>query len=157
MTTCDVGNGAEFFKAIALGGAKREYETVGSAKTVGGVKGKIVKRSGTDGNHSDLPQYAVTSDMYFRQNESGVCQARVYLDHKMTIDFDWSHAHTNKTDGRRFERGVPHCENVFEPILRRRKRHYGIDYRRTSITLSSVSQISVKSPYISSGSTLSGR
>lgn len=110
MTTCDMGNGAEFFKAIALGGAKREYETIGSAKTVGGVKGKIVKRSGTDGNHSNLPQYAVTSDMYFRQNESGVCQARVYLDHKMTIDFDWSHAHTNKTDGRRFERGVVHVQ-----------------------------------------------
>lgn len=28
----------------------------------------------------------------------------------MTIDSDWSHAHTNKTDGRRFERGVVHVQ-----------------------------------------------
>jgi len=107
---CDMGNGAEFFKAIALGGAKCEYEAVGNVKIVSGVKGKIVKRSGTDGSHSNLPQYAVTSDMYFRKNDSGVCQARVYLDHKMTIDFDWSHTHTNKTDGRHFERGVVHVQ-----------------------------------------------
>lgn len=105
-----MGNGAEFFKAIALGGAKCEYETVSSAKIVAGIKGKIVKRSGTNGSHSNLPQYAVSSDMYFRKNDFGVCQARVYLGHKMTIDFDWSHDHTNKTDGRHFERGVVHVQ-----------------------------------------------
>lgn len=34
MMICDMGNGAEFFKAIALGGAKLAYETVGSELTV---------------------------------------------------------------------------------------------------------------------------
>lgn len=111
MMTGDMGNGVEFFKAIASGGAKCEYESVGEAKTVGGVKGKIVKRKDATETHSNLPQYAVTSDMYFRKNDSGVCQGRVYLDHKVTLDFDWSHNHTNNgTDGRHFQKGVVHVQ-----------------------------------------------
>lgn len=111
MTKCDMGNGAEFLKGIALGGAKCEYESVGPAKIVGGVKGKVLKRVGGTETHSNLPYYAATSNMYFRKNHSGVCQGRVYLDHKMCLDFDWSHVHINKTtDGRRFEIGVIHVQ-----------------------------------------------
>ncbi len=102
MTTGDMGNGVEFFKAIASGGAKCEYEAVGQAKIVGGIKGGgIVKRKDATETHSNLPQYAVTSDMYFRKNNAGVCQGRVYLDHKVTLDFDWSHVQIwqQKPDG----------------------------------------------------------
>ncbi len=49
--------------------------------------------------------------MYFRKNNAGVCQGRVYLDHKVTLDFDWSHDHTNNgIDGRHFRRGVVHVQ-----------------------------------------------
>lgn len=106
-----MGNGIRFFNALASGGAVCEYETVGKAKTVGDVKGEIVKRKDSSSAHSNLPQYAVTSDMYFRENHSGVCQGRVYLDHKVTIDFDWSHEHINiGTDGRHFRKGVVHVQ-----------------------------------------------
>ena len=106
-----MGNGVEFFKAIASGGAKCEYEAVGQAKIVGGIKGGIVKRKDATETHSNLPQYAVTSDMYFRKNNAGVCQGRVYLDHKVTLDFDWRHDHTNNgIDGRHFRRGVVHVQ-----------------------------------------------
>ena len=111
MTTGDMGNGVEFFNAIASGGAKCEYEAVGQAKIVGGIKGGIVKRKDATETHSNLPQYAVTSDMYFRKNNAGVCQGRVYLDHKVTLDFDWRHDHTNNgIDGRHFRRGVVHVQ-----------------------------------------------
>lgn len=106
-----MGNGAEFLRGIALGGAKCQYETVGQSKTVGGIKGKILKRIDGSETHSNLPYYAVTSDMYFRKNHEGVCQGRVYLDHKLCIDFDWSHQHVNKgTDGRIFKSGVVHVQ-----------------------------------------------
>jgi len=111
MTECDMGNGAEFLKGIALGGARSEYEAIGPAKTVGGIKGKVLRRAGGSDTHSNLPYYAATSDMYFRRNHSGVCQGRVYLEHKLCIDFDWSHVHVNKgTDGRRFDIGVVHVQ-----------------------------------------------
>lgn len=35
MTTGDMGNGVDFFNAIASGEAKCEYESIGEAKTVG--------------------------------------------------------------------------------------------------------------------------
>ncbi len=111
MTRCDMGNGAEFLRGIALGGAKCEYEVIGASKSVGGIRGKILKRKDSSATHSNLPQYAVTSDMYFRQNVHGVCQGRVYLDHRMCIDFDWSHQHVNNgTDGRVFKPGVVHVQ-----------------------------------------------
>jgi len=74
------------------------------------VKGTIVKRRGSD-THTNLPRYADKCDMYFRQNVNGVCQGRVYVNHKMTIDFDWSHSHTNKSGDRRtFRVGVVHVQ-----------------------------------------------
>lgn len=111
MTKCDMGNGVEFLRGIALGGAKYEYEVIGKSRVVGGIKGEILKRKDSLGTHSNLPQYAVTSNMYFRQNVYGVCQGRVYLEHKICIDFDWSHQHINKgTNGRVFKSGVVHVQ-----------------------------------------------
>jgi len=59
-----MGNGAAFLRGIALGGAQCQYESIGPSKTVGGIKGKILKRIGGSETHSNLPYYAVTSDMY---------------------------------------------------------------------------------------------
>lgn len=103
-----MGNSAEF-----LSGGRRgddsEYVQLGATKFVNGVKGHIVKRRGSE-DHSNLPRYADTSEIYFRKNEKGVCQARVYLNNKMCIDFDWSHNHTNKGDKRNFKAGTIHVQ-----------------------------------------------
>jgi hypothetical protein len=104
-----MGNDAEFLRG-GRRGDNSEYVTVGSAKIVNGIKGKIVKRRGDSDTHSNLPKYAATSDMYFRQNKKGVCQARVYLAHKMCLDFDWSHHHNNEGDGRSFKLGTVHVQ-----------------------------------------------
>lgn len=106
-----MGNGAEFLRGIALGRVKCQYETVGHSKTAGGIRGKLIKRVGGSDSHSSLPYYAVTSNMYFRKNHESVCQGRVYLDHKVCVDFDWSHLHINKGgDGRAFKQGVVHVQ-----------------------------------------------
>jgi hypothetical protein len=57
-----------------------------------------------------LPLYANTSDVYFRQNAKGVCLARVYIGQKTYLDFDWSHTHTNKGNGRHFPVGTVHVQ-----------------------------------------------
>lgn len=109
MICADMGNGADFL-AGARYGDNSEYVSIGPARNINGIRGKIVKRRGDSDTHSNLPKYAATSDMYFRNNENGVCQGRVYLDHKMCIDFDWSHRHTNKGDGRVFKPGTVHVQ-----------------------------------------------
>ena len=57
-----------------------------------------------------MPLYANTSDVYFRQNAKGVCLARVYIGQKTYLDFDWSHTHTNKGNGRHFPVGTVHVQ-----------------------------------------------
>lgn len=74
------------------------------------MKGAIVRRKEDGVFHSNLPQFANTSNIYFRENKNGVCQARVYLDHASFLDFDWSHNHTNKINRRSFERGTVHVQ-----------------------------------------------
>lgn len=103
-----MGNGAEFLSGHKRG-ADSEYISIGPAITIGGIKGRLIMRRGGSATHSNLPEYADTSDMYFRQNKDGVCQARVYLDHKVCLDFDWSHDHKN-SDGRVFNKGVVHVQ-----------------------------------------------
>lgn len=104
-----MGNSAEFL-AGGRRGEDSEYVSIGSAKIVNNVKGRIVKRRGDSDTHSNLPRYADTSEVYFRKNANGVCQARVYLNNKMCIDFDWSHNHTNKGDNRSFKAGTVHVQ-----------------------------------------------
>ncbi|MGM9866561.1 MAG: hypothetical protein ACI303_01690 [Lepagella sp.] len=91
-------------------GENAKYERIGDYKYANGLKGCIVKRKDGGEFHSNLPQFANTSDMYFRQNVNGVCQARVYIDHATFLDFDWSHNHTNKSDGRSFKAGTIHVQ-----------------------------------------------
>ena len=103
-----MGNGADFFSRDAKG-RRSEYTSISPAKTVNGVKGHLIKRIGDSDTHTNLPFYANTSDVYFRQNKYGVCQARVYVGQKLFLDFDWSHVHTNP-DGKQFPKGVIHVQ-----------------------------------------------
>lgn len=104
-----MGNGADFFSRDERG-RRSEYVSLAPAKTVNGIKGHLIKKAGDSDTHTNLPYYANSSDVYFRQNNNGVCQARVYIGQKMFLDFDWSHAHTNKSDGRKFARGAVHVQ-----------------------------------------------
>ena len=82
--------------------------------TINGIRGKVLHFI-ADGikDHTGLPQYAHTSDMYFRVGKDGsVIQGKVYVDHKHVMDFDWSHRHVNP-DGSAFVRGVVHVQ-VYE-------------------------------------------
>lgn len=82
------------------------------AKTIGGIRGKVLKYiTDPTGSHSGLPPYANTSDMYFRIDWTGkVIQAKLYLNRRQCIDFDWGHQHRNKGDGRVFEKGTVHVQ-----------------------------------------------
>ena len=104
-----MGNGADFFARDAAG-RQSEYESLSPAVTINGINGHLIKRKGDSDTHTNLPFYANTSDVYFRQNVYGVCQARTYIGHNLHLDFDWSHAHTNRGDGRHFPAGVVHVQ-----------------------------------------------
>ena len=105
-----MGNGADFFSRDAKG-RRSEYVSLERAKTVNGVKGHIIKKAGDSDTHTNLPCYSNTSDVYFRKNAYGVCQARVYIGQKQFLDFDWSHKHTNQgSDGRSFDKGHVHVQ-----------------------------------------------
>lgn len=104
-----MGNGADFFSRDEKG-RRSEYISLEPARTIKGVKGHLIKKAGDSDTHTNLPYYSNSSDMYFRKNKNGVCQARVYIGQKTFLDFDWSHNHTNKGDGRKFERGTVHVQ-----------------------------------------------
>ncbi len=71
-----MGNSADFFSHDAKG-HRSEYVAITSPKIVNGVKGSIIKKVGDSDTHTNLPYYSNTSDVYFRKNANGVCQARV--------------------------------------------------------------------------------
>lgn len=104
-----MGNGVDFFSRDEKG-RRSEYESLEPAKTVNGVKGHLIKKVGDKDTHTNLPFYANSSDLYFRKNAKGVCQARMYVGQKMFLDFDWSHTHVNQSDGREFPQGVVHVQ-----------------------------------------------
>lgn len=103
-----MGNGADFFSRDEKG-RRSEYESLAPAVTINGVKGHLIKKVGDSDTHTNLPFYSNTSDVYFRQNKNGVCQARVYVGQKKYLDFDWSHVHTN-SNGRKFDRDTVHVQ-----------------------------------------------
>ena len=86
-----------------------EYVSIENAKIINGVKGHLIKKAGDSDTHTNLPYYSNSSDVYFRKNTNGVCQARVYVGQKMFLDFDWSHQHKN-SDGKSFDKGVVHVQ-----------------------------------------------
>lgn len=84
---------------------------MGKRETVNGVTGHVIKRKGASDTHTNLPFYSNSSDMYFRQNVKGGCQARVYMGQKLFLDFDWSHNHKNHDGGgRAFKEGHVHVQ-----------------------------------------------
>ena len=104
-----MGNGSNFFSGDEKG-RRSEYVSIEPARIVNGVKGHLIKKVGDSDTHTNLPFYSNTSDLYFRQNENDVCQARVFIGQKTYLDFDWSHTHINKGYGRKFERGTVHVQ-----------------------------------------------
>lgn len=104
-----MGNG-KIYPEGGFYGTNAKYECVGGYKYANGLKGVIIKRKDDPYEHSNLPQFTNTSDMYFRQNAKGVCQGRVYVNHATFLDFDWSHNHTNRGDGRSFSIGTIHVQ-----------------------------------------------
>ncbi len=116
-----MGNSADFFSHDAKG-HRSEYVAITSPKIVNGVKGSIIKKVGDSDTHTNLPYYSNTSDVYFRKNANGVCQARVYVGQKKCLDFDWSHNHRNSTEGRVFSKGRVYVqvwkENKDGPLLK---------------------------------------
>ena len=104
-----MGNGADFFSRDEKG-RRSEYESLAPAVTINGVKGHLIKKVGDSDTHTNLPFYSHPSDVYFRQSTYGVCQARVFVGQKPYLDFDWSHTHKNKGDGRKFDRGTVHVQ-----------------------------------------------
>lgn len=104
-----MGNAVNFFDKDERGRCS-EYESMAPAKIINGVKGHIIKKKGDAASHTNLPYYANTSDLYFRQNRNGVCQARLYINNRTFLDLDWSHNHTNTNNGRQFAVGVVHVQ-----------------------------------------------
>lgn len=104
-----MGNGVNFFSRDEKG-RRSEYEELMPSKIVNGVKGTLIKKIGDKDTHTGLPYYSNTSDVYFRKNKNGVCQARVYVGNKKYLDFDWSHNHKNRDSNRVFEVGRVHVQ-----------------------------------------------
>lgn len=90
-----MGNGRDFLDGKRFGN-KSEYVRIGDVVKVNGVTAIVIKQRGADDFHTNLPRYSGNSDIYLRQNENGICQARVYENHKQRLDLDWGHDHQNK-------------------------------------------------------------
>ena len=82
--------------------------------TINGVTAEVLIKNSdaSNGNHSNNPSYSNTSDMYFHYGKNGkeVVQGSLYIGRKKICDFDWSHEHINKGDGRHFPPGVVHVQ-----------------------------------------------
>ena len=108
-----MGNQRQYLKSGGFSTYLYEDHPDYSAVAINGIRGKVLHYI-ADGprNHIGLPQYANTSDMYFRVGPDGkVAQGKVYVNRKHCIDFDWSHNHVNtKGDGRSFSKGIVHVQ-----------------------------------------------
>ncbi len=104
-----MGVDANFFSLDAKG-RRAKYVAIAPSKIVNGVKVSVIKKRGGPDTHTNLPFFSNTSEVYFRKNANGICQARVYVGQKMCLDLDWSHSHRNTTDGRIFPKGTVHVQ-----------------------------------------------
>ncbi len=88
-----------------------------------GMKAKVIMlKADPDGNHAGLPPFADTSDIYLRVGKTGnVIQAKVYVDRKHSLDFDWGHEHKNKGENSNhqvFPKGVVHVQSYSQTDAR---------------------------------------
>lgn len=100
-----------------LGGgqfSERKYETLpGTTIEMFGLKCKVIKKvDDITGRNSNIPQYSGTSDVYLILGRDGKPkQLRLFEDHRMSVDFDWGHDHTNRNDGKHFHKGTVHVQS----------------------------------------------
>ncbi len=109
MHFCNMGNQREY---IPSGGFSQYlYKDESPRVTINGVTGKMISMiTDPTGTHAGLPTYANTSDIYFKKGTDGsASQAKVYIDRKTVLDFDWNHDHQN-SDGRVFHKGTVHVQ-----------------------------------------------
>ncbi len=83
-----------------------------------GMKAKVILlKADPDGNHAGLPPFADTSDIYLRVGKTGnVIQAKVYVDRKHSLDFDWGHEHKRAC--------AKEQSPVSQPEVHKKKSHY---------------------------------
>jgi len=90
------------------------YHQVGDTITASnGVQGKVINKNEDtmdESFHDSLPLYSNTSEVYFKRSDEyphEIEQARVYIDRKAALDFDWGHAHGSH------EKGVVHVQEWY--------------------------------------------
>lgn len=114
------------------------YTSMSPRVTINGVTGRmIVSKYDPYGDHTHLPAYAGTCDIYFYPNKEGVAtQAKLYSGKKMRLDFDWDHTHQNKRHGQvteSFPEGVVHVQEYVSVRQWSKKYHKYVDvFKRKS-------------------------
>ncbi|MGN0029490.1 MAG: hypothetical protein ACI35Q_07190 [Marinilabiliaceae bacterium] len=96
-----MGNSREYTKSGGF--SQYLYHQVGETITASnGVQGKIVTEyKEVKKFHSSLPSFSNTSKVYFKLDdlEKNVEQARVYVNRRAALDFDWGHTHGSYRKG----------------------------------------------------------
>lgn len=109
-----MGNGRDFLEGKRYGN-NSEYVRVGNPQKIAGLVTTVVKQRNAQGHHTNLPRFSGKSDIYLRQDESGIRQARVYENHKQKLDLDWSHPHQNRKGNKeKFKIGTVHVQEWVE-------------------------------------------
>ena len=96
-----MGNSREYIKSGGF--SQYLYYQVGETITASnGVQGEIVSEYRDFRQfHSSLPKFSNNSKVYFKldDEEKTAEQARVYVNRRAALDFDWGHAHRQFLDG----------------------------------------------------------
>ncbi|MBQ6063011.1 MAG: hypothetical protein IJK87_05185 [Prevotella sp.] len=95
------------------------YEARSPRITINGVTGRMIrKKTFLTGNPMHLPNYSGKCDVYFLPGKDGLAiQAKVFSNHRVVKDFDWSHDHRNK-DGTFFPKGTVHVQEYIVTKVR---------------------------------------
>lgn len=90
-----------------------EYTTVSQRVAINGVTGKMIEKKADFADpRNSLPAHSETSDVYFYPGRDGLAEkGKIYKNHSMSMDIDWSHTHVNKgKDGEVFPKGTVHVQ-----------------------------------------------